>query len=310
MKLCFFNDFIPGVLKNDRVVDVSDIIRDIPHVTLQDWVSGLIGNFEQYRARLEEAADRSRGIPVNQVRLRAPLPKPVHMVCMAANYLESGALREPRPLNAFLKSPNSVIGNGDTVVLPPDKANIFHHEAEVALVIGKEATDVKAADAYDYIFGYVNFIDVSARGLHEASFFWGKSWDTFAPMGPFLVTADEVKEPQDLPIKLWVNGELRQDYSTKDMGHDIAHTVEWCSSIATLLPGDLIACGTNHQGLSALQDGDKVEMEVSSFGKLTVSVRDDLKREWPRQIDQATADRVAGRTAAGGFGQATTPTQR
>ena len=310
MKLCYYNDFIPGVLKDDTVVDLSEAIRDIHHVTPQDWMRGLIANFEQYRGRLEKAVNRSSGTPVSQVRLRPPLPKPVHMVCMAANFLENGALKEPRPLNAFLKSPSSVIGNGDTVVLPPDKATIFHHEAEVALVIGKESTDVKAADAYKYIFGYVNFIDVSARGLHEASFFWGKSWDTFAPMGPFLVTADEVKDPQNLPIKLWVNGELRQDYNTNDMGHDIPHTFEWCSSIATLLPGDLIACGTNHQGLSALQDGDTVEIDVDNFGKLTVSVKDDLKREWPRGIDQATADRVAGRATTGGFGQPATPAQR
>ncbi|MCZ6891232.1 MAG: fumarylacetoacetate hydrolase family protein [Chloroflexi bacterium] len=308
MKLLFFDDFIPGVLRGDTVVDISRVIADIPHVTPHDWMSGLIAGFSRYRDRIEEALNASSpGVPVGEVRLRPPLPKPVNLVCMAANFLEDAAIKEPKPLNAFLKSPNCVIGNGDTVVLPPDKADIFHHEAELALVIGREAADVKAADAYSHIFGYVNFIDVSARGLHQNSLFIGKSWDSFGPMGPFLVTADEVPDPQHLPVKLWVNGELRQDYTTADMGVDIPHTFEWVTSIATLNPGDLLSCGTNHQGLSALQDGDRVEMEAAGLGRLTVTVRDDLKREWPRGIDRGTADRVAGRAKAGGFGRPTTP---
>ncbi len=310
MKLLFFNDFVPGVLKDGNVVDISEVIRDIPHVTPQDWMSGLIANFARYRDRLEEAANRSGGVPVGQVRLRPPLPKPIHIVAMAVNYLEDGAIKEPRPINAFLKSTNGVIGDGDTLILPPDKAHIFHHEAELGLVIGKEATDVKAADAYNHIFGYVNFIDGSARGLHQSSFFLGKSWNTFGPMGPYLVTADEVADPQSLPVRLWVNGDPRHDYSTSDMAYDIPRIMEWASSIATLSPGDLIACGTNHQGIGAIQDGDRMEMEIDGLGKLTILVKDELKREWPRGIDKATADRVAGRATTGGFGQPATPESR
>ncbi len=210
MKLLFFDDFIPGVLRGDTVVDISRVIADIPHVTPHDWMSGLIAGFSRYRDRIEEALNASSpGVPVGEVRLRPPLPKPVNLVCMAANFLEDAAIKEPKPLNAFLKSPNCVIGNGDTVVLPPDKADIFHHEAELALVIGREAADVKAADAYSHIFGYVNFIDVSARGLHQSSLFIGKSWYFFCPMGPLVVTADEVEDPQLLPFMLWVYGVLR-----------------------------------------------------------------------------------------------------
>ena len=117
----------------------------------------------------------------------------------------------------FLKSRNAVIGPGDTIILPEAEANVFHHEAELGVVIGKEAANVKAEQAFDYVFGYVNFIDVSARGLGGGNFFWVKSWDTFAPIGPYLVSKDEIADPQDLPIKLWVNNEVRQDLSTSDM---------------------------------------------------------------------------------------------
>ena len=309
MKLVFFDDYKLGLVKDDRVVDLSPAVRGLSAPTPQDLLNQVITEFRgRYRSRFEDLGQSSQGVPLDQVRLRSPLPRPGQIVAMAASYLEDGALKEPRPINAFFKSPESVIGPGETVTLPPDEANIFHHEAELGLVIGREAANVSVEDAFDYIFGYVNFIDVSARGLGSGgSFYWGKSWDTFGPMGPFLVTADEVSDPQSLQVKLWVNGDLHQNYNTSDMGHKIPRIIEWSSSVVRLEPGDLISCGTNHQGLGPLQDGDLVEMEVQGLGALNVRVRDDLKREWPRGIDQATADRVAGRATSGGFGQ---PVQR
>ena len=298
MRLVFFDDFKLGVLNGDRVVDASQVVAGIRHDSPQDLLSRLIGSFDQYRARLDQAAKSSAGVPVASVRLRSPLPKPL-IVCMAVNYMEYGTRTEPPPINAFLKSSNSVIGPGDTVVLPPDEANIFEHEAELALVIGKTAKNVKAADAYDYIFGYTNIIDVSARGLGGNSFFWGKSWDTFAPIGPALVTADEVKDPQNLNVKLWVNGVLRQDYPTSDMAHKIPRVVEWASSVATLEPGDIIATGTNHQGLGALQDGDVMEMEIEGLGRLAgIKVTDAKKRSWSRETRAQKAAREAAAQGA------------
>ncbi len=309
MKLAFFDDFKLGLVRDGRVMDLSEAVRDVALPTPQDLMNQVIREFEgRYRNRFEDAAGGQDGVPLDRVRLRSPLPRPGQIVAMAANYLESGALSEPRPINAFLKSPESVIGSGDTVVLPPDKANVFHHEAELGVVIGREATNASASDAYSHIFGYVNFIDVSARGLGPGgSFFWGKSWDTFGPLGPFLVTADELPDAQALQVRLWINGDLRQEYTTADMGHKIPRVVEWSSSVTRLEAGDVIACGTNHQGLGPLQNGDMVEMETEGLGRLVVHVKDDLKREWPRGVDSATADRVAGRTAAGGFGE---PAQR
>ena len=295
MKLVLFNDDSLGVLKDGSVYDVSDAVKDIPHVTAQDLVNGVIAGFARLRPALEEAYNSSAGVPVSQVRLRPPLPRPGKIVAMAVNYLEFGLITEPAPIHAFLKSSDAVIGPNDTIVLPEAEADIFHHEAELGVVIGKEARGVKEADAFDYIFGYVNFIDVSARGLAGGSFFWGKSWDTFAPLGPALVTAEEVSNPQDLPVKLWVNGDLRHDFSTSDMAHSIARCVEWASSVTTLEPGDVITTGTNHQGIGPVQDGDLVEMEIQGLERLTVHVKDSLKRQWPRGIDKRFADRMAGR---------------
>jgi 2-keto-4-pentenoate hydratase/2-oxohepta-3-ene-1,7-dioic acid hydratase in catechol pathway len=285
MKLLFFDDFKLGVLKDDSVVDVSDAVRDIPHTSSHDLINRLIEGFSKYRGRLEEVVNERRGTPVNQVRIRAPHPKPYNIMAMAVNYMEDGTRDAPAPINAFHKSSDAIIGEGDTIVLPDVPATIFEHEAELALVIGKRAKQVKAEDAYDYIFGYLNFIDVSARGLLPPgnTFYQMKSRDTFAPIGPWLVTADEIPDPHSLQVRLWVNGELKQNFNTSDMAHKIPRVVEWVSSIHTLEPGDIIATGTNHRGLSAMQDGDAVDMEVEGLGRLHLNVRDDLKRTWARE---------------------------
>ena len=302
MKLVMFNDFVPGVLSGDRVVDISSVVAGIPHMSPQELMAGIIADFDSLRAKIDDVVAASDGVQRTEVRLRPPLPKPQQIVAMAANYMEHGARTAPALINAFLKSPNSIIGDGDTIVLPDAPAAIFHHEAELGLVIGREATNVDAKDAYDHIFGYLNFIDGSARGLGNGSFFQGKSWDTFGPIGPCIVTADEIADPQDLNVRLWVNGTLRQNFSTSDMAYNIARCIEWASGITTLEPGDLVATGTNHQGLGAMQDGDMIEMHIDGLDKMTVNVTDELKREWSREIDQSTADRAAGRASVGGFG--------
>src|SRR5438105_2740812 len=210
VKLLFFDDFRLGVLKGDAVVDVSPVVRDIPHTGPHNLISGLIERFADYKGRLEDAATRGTGAPVDRVRIRPPLPKPSNIVAMAVNYMEDGTRAEPAPINAFLKSPNAVIGDGDTMVLPDVPATIFEGEAELAVVMGKRASCVSAAEAMSYVFGYTNFIDGSARGLPPTgnTFYQMKSRDTFAPIGPCLVTADEVSDPHKLQVRLWVNGTL------------------------------------------------------------------------------------------------------
>ena len=284
MKLLFFDDFRLGVLKGDNVVDVSDVVEGIPHVHPQHLMGGLIENFEDYRQKLNDAVSSSGGVPLAGVRVRPPLPKPTNIDCMAVNYMEDGTRDQPAPINVFQKSPHAIIGPGDTMVLPDVPATIFEGEAELAIVIGKMATNVAAADAADYIFGYTNFIDGSARGLGGASVFHAmKSRDTFAPIGPYIVTADEVPNPQNLQIRLWNNGELKQNFNSDDMAHKIGRCVEYITSIHTLEPGDIVATGTNHRGLNSFQDGDVIELECEGLGRLSIKIKDDLKRTWSRE---------------------------
>ncbi|MCH8062944.1 MAG: fumarylacetoacetate hydrolase family protein [Chloroflexi bacterium] len=285
MKIVFYDDFKLGLVEGDSVFDASEIAKGIEHTSPQDLLGKLIERFPAHKGRLEQIATEGNGVPVSQVRLRSPVPKPHNIVAMAVNYMEDGTRDEPAPINAFMKSANTVIGDGDTMVLPDVPATIFEGEAEMAIVISKTATNVRAEDAYDYIFGYMNFIDGSARGLQPGgnTFFQMKSRDTFAPMGPWLVTADEIPDPLKLQIKLSVNGTVKQNFNTDDMAHKIPRLIEWASSIHTLEPGDVIATGTNHRGLSAFQDGDKVELEIEGLGKLTFNVQDDLKRTWARE---------------------------
>jgi 2-keto-4-pentenoate hydratase/2-oxohepta-3-ene-1,7-dioic acid hydratase in catechol pathway len=285
VKLLFFNDYRLGVLNGDAVVDVSQTVDSIPHTGPHDLIRGLIERFDEYRPRIEQAVMQVQGVPVSQVQIKPPLPRPSNIDCMAVNYMEDGTRSEPAPINAFHKSPSAIIGDGDTMVLPDVPATIFEGEAEVAVVIGKRASTVSADKAMDYVFGYVNFIDGSARGLPPAgnTFYQMKSRDTFAPIGPYLVTADEVADPHALPIRLWVNGTLKQNFNTNDMAHKIPRCIEWMTSIHTLEPGDILATGTNHRGLSAFQDGDLVELETAGLGRLHFRVRDDLKRTWGRE---------------------------
>lgn len=285
MKLMFFNDFRFGVLRGNEVVDVTSVAESVPQTGPHDLIAGVIEQWDAFRPKLEAAANAGKGVSVGSVQIRPPLPRPRNIVCMAVNYMEDGTRSEPAPINAFTKSPNAIIGPGDTMVLPDAPATVFEGEAEVAVVIGRRATNVKAADAMKHVFGYVNFIDGSARGLPPpgAVFFQMKSRDTFAPIGPCIVTADEIADPHKLQVRLWNNGKLMQDFNTDDMAHKIPRCIEWASAIHTLDPGDILATGTNHRGLHAFMDGDRIELETEGLGRLAINVSDPLKRSWSRE---------------------------
>jgi 2-keto-4-pentenoate hydratase/2-oxohepta-3-ene-1,7-dioic acid hydratase in catechol pathway len=292
MKLLYFDDFKLGVLKGeDTVVDVSAVVADIPHLGPHDLISGVIERWDDYKGKIQSAVDSGTGVPLASVKIRPPLPRPVTVVCMAVNYMEDGTRTAPSPINAFLKAPTTIIGPDEDMVMEDIPMTIFEGEAEIALVIGKKARNVSQADADNYIFGYTNFIDGSARGLPPEgnTFYQMKSRDTYAPIGPFLVTADEIADPQKLRVQLWVNGEIKQDFNTDDMAHNIRRCVEFVSHVHKLEPGDIIATGTNHRGLNAFQDGDVVELEVEGLGRLRVNVKDELKRTWGRdtRLDRA-----------------------
>jgi 2-keto-4-pentenoate hydratase/2-oxohepta-3-ene-1,7-dioic acid hydratase in catechol pathway len=295
MKLVLYNEYSLGVIKEDRVVDAMDALSGHHFHRPQDLIETVIGSWDELKPKIEEAIKGKEGVPMGSVKLRAPVPRPSKILCAAVNYLEFGQ-REPAILDAFLKAPNAVIGNGDTCELPDAPATIFHHEAELALVIGKTARKVSQADALSHVFGYCNFLDMSARGLPGAvgnSFFLGKCWDTFAPMGPALVTADEIADPQNIQIRLWNNDEPRHDFPTSDMAHSIKELISEFSKITTLEPGDVIATGVNHQQIGAVQDGDTIRMEIEGLGpELVIHISDPSKREWPRGVDTEMGARV------------------
>ena len=295
MKLVLYNDYRLGVLRDQQVVDAMSALEGLHLRRPQDLMEEVITGWTELKPKIEFAIEGKEAEPADSVRLRAPVPRPRKLICAAVNYLEFGQ-REPAVLDAFLKSPTAIIGSGDTCELPPAPATIFHHEPELALVIGKTASKISQDDAMSHVFGYTNFLDMSARGLQGAvgnSFFLGKCWDTFAPMGPALVTADEIDDPQNLQVRLWNNNEPRHDFPTSDMAHKIPELISEFSKVTTLEPGDVIATGVNHQQIGAVQDGDEVRMEIEGLGPpLIIYISDPSKREWPRGIDTEMAARV------------------
>jgi 2-keto-4-pentenoate hydratase/2-oxohepta-3-ene-1,7-dioic acid hydratase in catechol pathway len=307
MKLVLFNDYRLGVIQDNRVVDAMAALQGLQFRRPQDLIEEVITHWDALKPKIEAAVRGQQGIALDGVRFRPPVPKPTKLICAAVNYLEFGQ-REPAVLDAFLKSPTAVIGSGDTCELPPAPAAVFHHEPELALVIGKTATKVGQEEALSHVFGYCQFLDMSARGLRGAvgnSFFLGKCWDTFAPMGPALVTADEIADPQNLQVRLWNNDEPRHDFPTSDMAHPIRELISEYSKITTLEPGDVIATGVNHQQIGAVQNGDLIRMEIDRLGPpLVIRIRDPLQRQWPRGIDT----KMAASVIAGAPRRQATPT--
>ena len=279
-------DTVPGLLTERGVVSIADAVGagHTPQATMQC----IIDDFETLRPALERLAREGAARPLGEVRLRPPLPRPGKILACIANYWEHGAL-EARALNMFLKNPDAVIGPEDTIVLPQlTEPWIFMHEAELALVMKGPAKNVTQAGWRSAVFGYTGMIDVSARGegrrTWKAGSWLGKSFDTFAPIGPCIATLDEIANPNDVHVQFWVDGQLRHNYNTDDMEHLVPELVEFATGIMTLNSGDLIACGTNHEGLGPLQDGEVVDFEIHGIGRMRLSVRDPLKRTWEKGI--------------------------
>ncbi len=291
MKLVLFTsvanaDPRPGIMNSRGVVDISGVVPAsyTPQMTMQ----GLIDQFDLLRPALLELDESGAAQALETVRLLPPLPRPGKILCCIANYWEH-AQREERPLNMFLKNPDAVIGPDDTICLPEfTEPWAFMHEAELALVMKGPAKQVKQEDWRSAVFGYTCLLDITGRG--EGRFTWrknswmGKSFDTFAPIGPCIVTADEIDDPNNLHVQFWNDGELRHNYTTDDMEHRVPEIVQFATTIMTMHTGDLIACGTNHEGLGFIQDGEQVEVAIEGIGRMKLSVRDPLKRSWERGV--------------------------
>ena len=279
---------LPGVLLDgdSAVADISSVVSTgyTPQLTMQ----GIIDGYDGLKPKIEALLATAPRQPLAQLKLHAPLPRPGKLINCIANYWEH-AQREARPLNMFLKNPEAVIGPGDTVELPQfTEPWAFMHEAELGVVIKGPAKNVKQADWRKAVFGYTCMIDVTARGegrkTWKAGSWMGKSFDTFAPMGPCIVTADEITNPNDLHVQMWNDGQLRHNYQTDDMEHPVPEIVELASTIMTLNSGDVISCGTNHEGLGFVQDGETLEMQIHGIGRMQVKIHDPLKRSWERGV--------------------------
>ncbi|MDI6857557.1 MAG: fumarylacetoacetate hydrolase family protein [Dehalococcoidia bacterium] len=300
MRLCNFyqRDAVRvGAVANEWIVDLE---RAAKAAGASRWPSGadMKGLLETGPAALDEArrltdyvAQRlesgegelllSEGLllPAAETRLAAPVPNPSKVVAIGLNYRdharEQGARIPDRPI-IFAKFPTSVIGPGDEIVWDPALTEQVDYEAELAFVIGRAARNVPPEHAYDYIAGYTCLDDVSARDLQFGDRQWvrGKSLDTFCPIGPVLVTTDEIADPHNLRIRALLNGEVMQDSNTSELIFGVPELVAFISRAFTLLPGDVVATGTPH-GVGMfrdppvfMKDGDRIVIEIEGIGRL------------------------------------------
>ncbi|MGA6227784.1 fumarylacetoacetate hydrolase family protein [Streptomyces umbrinus] len=233
-------------------------------------------------ASIATAGVRDR-VPTAQAQLAAPVPRPSKIWAVGYAYAghrtEVGYARTAEDPVIFLKAPSSVVGTGERIRLPKAAPDEVDYEGELAVVIGRRATDVPEADAYSFVAGFTICNDVSARDVQKgrvpgraANVTAAKSFDTFTPMGPALVTLDEFADPDDLHLRTWVAGELRQDARTSQLIHPVPALVSYLSRQTTLEPGDVIATGTpagvgHKQGLF-LRTGDEVRIEIEGIGTL------------------------------------------
>ena len=217
-------------------------------------------------------------MPLNTVRLCAPVPRPPKILCMGLNYYDhaiEAKMDIPQVPTIFAKYPTAVIGPADNIVLPKNSTRP-DYEAEFAFVIGKGGRHLKAAEWRNHVFGYTNFNDVSARDYQMATSQWtmGKNFDTFAPMGPHIVSADEIEDPHKLDISITVNGEKLQSSNTSELIFKIPETIAFLSSVMTLEPGDVVSTGTpagvgfSHKPPKWLTPGAEVVVSIQGIGEL------------------------------------------
>ncbi|OGD18418.1 MAG: fumarylacetoacetate hydrolase [Candidatus Aminicenantes bacterium RBG_16_63_16] len=263
-----------GVIRGDRIVDL-----DAPGSpsTMLELIQAGPPAWAEAEERLREG--NAASLPLGSVRLLSPLPNPPKIVAIGLNYMdhcrEQNVPVPDRPL-VFAKFSSSIIGPGDDIVWDPALTQQVDYEAELGVVIGRRARRVSVERALEYVFGYTIVNDVSARDLQFPDKQWvrGKSLDTFCPLGPFIVTADEIPDPQALAIKCRVNGRYLQNSSTSEMIFGVRELVARLSQSFTFEPGDLIATGTP-DGVGVfrrppvfLQDGDTVIVEIEGIGQL------------------------------------------
>lgn len=272
MRLARFNDGRIGIVVDEDVIDVTDLVAHDLQAWPQVAMNRLIANYVSYQPILEKAMDRPR-IALSKVKLITPIPASTKVIAYPINYhdhaAEMGREVKANNLGFFLKPPSSLSGASDPIVLPDLPDRRIDHECELAIIIGKRGRDIPRENWQEYVFGYSCLMDIVVRGKEERVA--RKAYDTFCPVGPWIMTADELGDPTQLQGRLWVNGELRQDANTRDLIVDIPGMIEIASHIMTLEPGDIIAAGTP-AGVGPIRGGDQVKIEFERIGSMTVSV--------------------------------------
>jgi 2-keto-4-pentenoate hydratase/2-oxohepta-3-ene-1,7-dioic acid hydratase in catechol pathway len=287
MKICRYDDDRLGVVIGDKVHDVTAAQTEIraaaPYTMKGDAV---IAALPAWRDRIAALAEKSAGIPLSQVKLLAPVVRPTKTMAAPTNYrdhiAEMAALRDANAVQVparhsskigedgiFLKANSAIVGPSEGIPLRfPDRRN--DHEIELVLIIGKTGTDIPRDRALDYIAGYCLGLDMTVRGKADRSF--RKSVDGYAVLGPYMVTADEIPDPDNVPLSLSVNGEKRQESNTKYLIFDVRTLIEFASSYYTLYPGDVFFTGTP-SGVGPVKPGDVILGTSSAIGELKIAVR-------------------------------------
>jgi 2-keto-4-pentenoate hydratase/2-oxohepta-3-ene-1,7-dioic acid hydratase in catechol pathway len=288
VRLAILDGLRLGVVTGDEVADVTGALpwpHDADALTA-GWWRRLCRDFESARPALAAAAidPASARIPLAEARLLAPAVNPSKIVAAASNYaahvaemheVQRRTLGAVEPwmmeFDVFLKAPSSIIGPRDDILLPPEEAGSeIHHEAELVAIVGRGGRSIPAGEALGAILGYTIGLDITVRGKADRS--RRKSYDSFSPLGPWLVTGDEAGDPGDMEIELYRNGMRRQQVSTRDMLVSVSEIVAYASAVMTLLPGDVIFTGAP-PGVGPIAPGDKLQVRISRLGEMEVGVR-------------------------------------
>jgi 2-keto-4-pentenoate hydratase/2-oxohepta-3-ene-1,7-dioic acid hydratase in catechol pathway len=288
MKLCRYADDRLGVVRGDLVHDVTEAQTEIRKSSSYAMMGdAVVAALPQWRGRLERLADKAPSKPIAQVKLLAPVARPTKLTCAPTNYqahIEEMKKASAQPgsqvvsaqsskileAGMFLKANSSLVGPSEGIPLRfPDRRS--DHEVELVMVIGKAGSDISQQRALDHVAGYCLGLDMTVRGREDRSF--RKSADGYAVLGPWMATADELPDPDSVPISIEVNGEVRQSSNTSQLIYNCRRLIEFASAFYTLYPGDLLYTGTP-EGVSPVKPGDVIVCRSSPvLGELKIAVR-------------------------------------
>ena len=280
-RLSYNNNETYGFVKGDKV-STKDEITYLTGVPIPQNVKDFLfdGWYDEIKNKIDDLPYEDN---ISKYKLLPPIPNPNKIICLAFNYIDHAkeqGLQAPEDPALVIK-PRTTLNSTNSDIVCPDFVTQLDYEVELAMIIGKDCKNVNVNDAFDMLFGYMVFNDVSARDIQfkDKQFTRGKSFDSFAPCGPWITTKDEIKEVQNLKLTTKINGEIRQNSSTSNMFIQIPEIISKISKVMTLEKGDIISTGTpagvmlNKPNAVFLKDGDKVEMEIEGLGILNNTIK-------------------------------------